>query len=104
MSTADEARLALLALRLLLDEGSAEVAHDVDWSAFLTLARRNTVLIRLAARLSAIGVQPPEFWARAVEEERLRVQETIELIQAISSVCDSLSSDDFVFPKAFLHY
>ena len=104
MSHSSENSLATLILKLLLDQTCAwPDGEGVKWDALLRIAKRNVVLIRVAERLEKSGLQPPEFFKVAAEEERHCAATKIELVRKISRAC-SVNGIGFIFAKAFQHY
>src|SRR5256886_3811734 len=68
-----EQQHAILALRLLSDQGGARPPGiTVDWPLLLALAQQNGVLVRLAEQLERGGLRPPAFFAAAAERQRER--------------------------------
>jgi hypothetical protein len=91
-------------LRLLLDtSAAADPTGNVDWDVLLDMARTNSVLVRTAERLAALGVPVPGPFADAAARERQRVGSTLELVRHVSRACEA-SGIEFVFPKAFQDY
>jgi hypothetical protein len=91
-------------LRLLLDDSSpAEKPYEVSWEELLKVASQNVVLVRLSDELHRRGVATPEFFNRAVEEQRRLNREKFDLIKRINRSCEK-SAVAFIFAKAFHHY
>jgi hypothetical protein len=93
-----------LILRTLLDgpPGLAGLG-EAEWGRLAEVARRNGVLLRLAGKLQASGLAPPEEFGAAVGRERRRARAVLEVVAAAGRVC-SEHGLAFIFPKAFLHY
>ena len=99
-----ERRHASWVLRLLLDPSAATNPLDnVDWDLLLDIARSNSVLVRTAERLAALGVRVAEPFAAAVAHEQQRVRSMLDLVRHVSRACEK-SAIEFVFPKAFQDY
>jgi len=75
----------------------------VDWNVLLPLARRNGILLRVAARLAERGPAPPTPVVEAIATERRRVRDAFALVRNVSRVCTK-HGIAFLFPKAFQHY
>ncbi len=99
-----EQRHAALALRLLLDQGgSPPPGTTIDWRLLLALAERNTVLVRLAARLDQAGLQPPAFFTTAVERERERARKACTVMRLVGERC-ARAGVEHLFPTAWQHF
>lgn len=95
---------AALALRLLAGETyGAEAIERIGWDKLLRVARRNYVLIRLAARLSELGVHAPAFFDEAAEDERRRAAQMLGVISHVSRACEERGVE-YLFAKSFQHY
>jgi hypothetical protein len=95
---------AALVLRLLLGERcEAQAIERIDWDELLRVARRNFVLVRLAARLSELGVCAPARFDEAAEDERQRAARMLSLIEGVSRACEE-QGVDYLFAKSFQHY
>jgi hypothetical protein len=104
MSLAPEAAHAALVVRLLLEDAPPRAAlAALDWSTLLRVAERSSTLVRVVDRLAALGQQPPVFVAAAVERERQRVREALDLVTRIEDVCAG-SGIEALFPKVAQHY
>ena len=104
LSPHTERRHASWVLRLLLDPSAATNPLDnVDWDLLLDIARSNSVLVRAAERLAALGVRVPEPFAAAVAHDQQRVRSMLDLVRHVSRACEK-SAIEFVFPKAFQDY
>lgn len=103
--TSEQAKLcAAFILRSLLEtDAPKEKPASVEWGDLLDIARRNTVLLRLAERLEEGGARPPEFFRATVEEERRLNRAKLELICRTGRACEK-SNVEFIFAKAFHHY
>jgi hypothetical protein len=99
-----EQRHAALAMRLLLDQGGSPApGTTIDWRLLLALAERNTVLVRLAARLDQAGLQPPAFFTTAVERERERAQKACTVMRLVGERC-ARAGVEHLFPTAWQHF
>lgn len=87
--TADRERSqAGFTLHLLLEGGpGAHEPNRIDWGELLSLARRNHVLVRVAAGLEKRSLRPPDFFCAAAAAERQRVRAVIELIRKVGRAC-----------------
>jgi len=104
MTLSREASHAALVVRLLLEDTPPRAAvAALDWSTLLQVTERSSTLIRAVERLTALGEQAPAFIAAAVERERRRVSEALELARRIANVCDARGIPA-LFPKVFQHY
>jgi hypothetical protein len=84
IARAREQRLGGIALRLLLGQPTAaEPLGDVDWGLLAALAEQNGVLVRLADRLAAGGVHPPQPFAAPAERERARARTALDVLAQI---------------------
>src|SRR6266704_1346927 len=99
-----EQRHATTALRLLLDQGGSPPPDmTVDWPLLLTLARQNSVLVRLSERLEGRGLRPPAFFAAAAERARQRADTASSVMRHIADRC-ARHGIDFLFPTAWQHF
>ncbi len=99
-----EQRHATTALRLLFDQGgSPPTDMTVDWPLLLTLARQNSVLVRLSERLEGRGLRPPAFFAAAAERARQRADTACSVMRHIADRC-ARHGIDFLFPTAWQHF
>ena len=102
MTMLDERAHASLVLQLLLDAAPA-ADTPIAWGMLLPLARRNGVLIRVAERLGALGIDPPPAFADGVARERQRVREAFALVDRVGTLCRARGIA-FLFAKACQHY
>lgn len=86
MTPVNEAAVAALVLRLLLEDPSAR-GEMIDWRLVGGLARRDRVAQRLAAALERRGAQLPERFADAVERARARTDCVVRLAGRLSETC-----------------
>jgi len=99
-----EERYAHLVLKLLLGEAVPTAAlAAVDWSLLARLAERNTVLIRLAERLAALGLRPPLAFTQAAAHERARARAALDVLQRIGAAC-AQHGVEWLVPKALQRY
>lgn len=99
-----EQRHATLALRLLLDEGAPPMGDAaVDWRLLLALARENSVLVRLAARLDRVGLRPPTFVTAEAQPAGARALAALAVVRQIGERC-TRHGIEFLFPKALQHF
>ena len=103
MTDAREMSYPALAVRLLLGEARAADAEGVDWEELLRVARRNYVLVRLAARLSGMGVRRPASFDDAAGRERRRASLMFGVVSRISRACEERGVEH-LFAKSFQHY
>lgn len=108
MSMVLENEYAEIMLRLLLEQDRERLSFlrllkDVKWDVFLELAQENRVLLRIYDRLVKLGVHPAGPYQKAVNEERERIERTIELMGKISDICEG-EGIDFIFMKNYQHY
>ena len=89
-------RLALVVLRLLLDD-AAPLPRPHDWSELPRVARSGGVLLRLAERLAVRGAAVPERFAEAVEAARVHSDRVLGVAQRLAAACTRLE-----LPHAFL--
>jgi len=99
-----EQRHATLFLRLLLDEGAPPVGGAaVDWRLLLALARENSVLVRLTARLEQGGLRPPTFVTAEAQRAGARARAVLAVVRQIGERC-ARHEIEFLFPKALQHF
>lgn len=104
MTRGNELTLAELVLRLGLGlEINSEALSKVPWADLLEVARENVLVVRTFERLCEMGVAPESEFKRAAENERVRIQATVSLIEATGEVCVEVGVP-FVFTKAFSHF
>lgn len=102
MTVLDERAQAGLVLHLLLD-GVPAADTRVDWSTLFPLARRNGVVIRVAERLTSLGIEPPPPFAEGVAKERERVRDAVAMVDRVSAILRTRGIP-FLFAKAWQHY
>jgi hypothetical protein len=99
-----EERYADLVLKLLLGETvPAAALPSVDWRLLARLAERNTVLLRLAGRLAALGLQPPPAFTQAAEHERARARAALDALQRITAA-GARHGVEWLVPKALQRF
>src|SRR5256885_14213829 len=67
-----EERHARLILEVLLGQPTWATLETVDWNLLARLGQRHAVLVRVADRLAALGVQAPRRFVAAADAERRR--------------------------------
>jgi hypothetical protein len=92
-----------LALRLCLGGADSAGLAGADWAELLRVARRNYVLLRLAARLEEAGARGPDFFDEAVDEERRRASAIFGVIRRVSRACEA-AGVGHLFAKSFQHH
>ncbi|HEV2704448.1 MAG TPA: nucleotidyltransferase family protein [Pyrinomonadaceae bacterium] len=103
-ATQSDTSHAALALRLLSGEAcDAQTVERIVWDELLRVARRNFVLVRLAERLSQLGVSAPASFTEAAEDERRRGAQMLAVIGRISRACEE-QGIAYLFAKSFQHY
>lgn len=103
MKAARETKCPALALRLCAGEADKADAAGAEWGELLRVARRNFVLVRLAARLEGLGVRAPAFFEGAAEEERRRASLMFGVVSSLSRACEERGVEH-LFAKSFQHY
>jgi hypothetical protein len=98
---AGEAAMLPLALRLL--EGRAVDPRRIAWGDLARVARRNFVLLRLSRRLESRGVEAPDFFAAAADEERERASLMLDAVRRVGRACRRRGVGH-IFAKSFQHY
>jgi hypothetical protein len=99
-----EERTAGLLVRLLLTATlERPIAGDAEWDLVLRLSTANAVLLRVAARLRELAVEPPRRFRGTAAQEHLRIRNAMDLMRALGRRCTDLGVA-FLFPKSFQHY
>jgi len=101
--TTEHAHATWILQLLLTGATNGAALEELDWGILLRIAKRNGVLVRLADRLQRATAVPPQFFGEAVEAERGRNREAIDLIRTVSQICTQ-NGIEFIFAKAFQHY
>jgi hypothetical protein len=92
---------ATFALRLLAGAPTAPPAPD-EWPVFITLARGNAVLVRVADRLATAAIGAPAALVAAAAEERQRVAGALALVESVAHNC-AAAGIECLFPSALVH-
>src|SRR6266571_2196038 len=83
-----EERHARLILEVLLGQPTWATLETVDWNLFARLGQRHAVLVRVADRLAALGVQAPRRFVAAADAERRRACRVLEVLRHVQATCE----------------
>lgn len=106
MSTAVTSNLlgTLLAIFLGPPEAlSCWITGVTDWSPVVQVARKNVLLVRLAARFTQGSLSLPPELRHAAEAEQQRIAAAVQCIRQIAALCEA-EKIPYCFPKALQHY
>ena len=83
-----EERHARLILEVLLGQPTWATLETVDWNLLARLGQRHAVLVRVADRLAALGVQAPRRFVAAADAERRRACRVLEVLRHVQATCE----------------